>query len=87
MRNPNILVFNNTIIDFGKKIRTFCTMMNFRCYIQNILMDKDELPLLNNSNNNNTNKSNNVKSGVSPRKSISIDTLNNRDNFLAKRLK
>ena len=87
MRNPNILVFNNTIIDFGKKIRTFCTMMNFRYYIQNILMDKDELPLLNNSNNNNTNKSNNVKSGVSPRKSISIDTLNNRDNFLAKRLK
>lgn len=84
MRNPNILVFNNTIIDFGKKIRTFCTMMNFRYYIQNILMDKDELPLLNNSN---TNKSNNVRNGVSPRKSISIDTLNNRDNFLEKRLK
>lgn len=89
MRNPNILVFNNTIIDFGKKIRTFCTMMNFRYYIQNILMDKDELPLLNNSNNN-SNKSknkNNIKGGVSPRKSISIDTLNNRDNFLERRLR
>ena len=87
MRNPNILVFNNTIIDFGKKIRTFCTMMNFRYYIQNILMDKDELPMLNNSNNTNKNNSNNIKGGVSPRKSISIDTLTNRDNFLQKRLK
>ena len=90
MRNPNILVFNNTIIDFGKKIRTFCTMMNFRYYIQNILMDKEELPVLNNSNNNTIKikvKSNIIRSGGSPRKSVSNDTLTNRDNFLQKRLK
>ena len=42
MRNPNILVMNNTIIDFGKKIRTFYTMINFRYYIQNFLTDKDD---------------------------------------------
>ena len=87
MRNPNILVFNNTIIDFGKKIRTFCTMMNFRYYIQNILIDKDELPILNNSNNNANKSNNNIKGGVFPRKSISIDTINNRDNFLERRLR
>jgi hypothetical protein len=74
MRNPNILVFNNTIIDFGKKIRTFYAMINFRYYIQNFLVDKDE-SLTNKSSNN------------SPRKSINSDALYNRDNLLEKRLK
>ena len=75
MRNPNILVFNNTIIDFGKKIRTFYTMINFRYYIQNFLIDKDDYQECNNVNKN------------TPRKSINIDALYNRDIFLEKRLK
>ena len=85
MRNPNILVFNNTIIDFGKKIRTFYTMMNFHYYIQNILLDKEDFPILSNSNNN-LNRRKSV-SNISPRKSISNETIINRDNFLEKRLK
>ena len=79
MRNPNILVLNNTIIDFGKKIRTFYTMINFRYYIQNFLMDQDDLHTNNNGKNNSNNKV--------VRKSITSDTLNNRDIFLEKRLK
>ena len=80
MRNPNILVLNNTIIDFGKKIRTFYAMINFRYYIQNFLMDQDDLHIINNGNN--SNDHNKVA-----RKSITSDTLNNRDIFLEKRLK
>ena len=81
MRNPNILVLNNTIIDFGKKIRTFYTMINFRYYIQNFLMDQDDLHT-NNNGKNNSNNNNKVA-----RKSITSDALNNRDIFLEKRLK
>ena len=73
IRNPNILVFNNTIIDFGKKIRTFYTMINLRYYIQNFLVDKDDSL---------TNRGSN-----SPRKSINSDALYSRDYFLEKRLK
>ena len=73
IRNPNILVFNNTIIDFGKKIRTFYTMINLRYYIQNFLVDKDDSL---------TNRGNN-----SPRKSINSDALYSRDYFLEKKLK
>ena len=79
LRNPNILVLNNTIIDFGKKIRTFYTMINFRYYIQNFLMEQDDFPNINN-NINNHNKN-------SPRRSTISDALNNRDIFLEKRLK
>ena len=84
LRNPNILVFNNTIIDFGKKIRTFNAMINFRYYIQNFLIEKDEFPILNNDNINQPN--NNGKNGPA-RKSTISEALINRDNFLEKRLK
>ena len=77
LRNPNILVLNNTIIDFGKKIRTFNAMINFRYYIQNFLMEQDDFPNINNNNNNKK---------TTP-KSINSDALNNRDIFLEKRLK
>ena len=73
IRNPNnILLFNNTIIDFRKKIRTFYTMINLRYYIQNFLVDKDDSL---------TNRGSN-----SPRKSINSDALYSRDYFLEKRL-
>ena len=97
MRNPNILVFNNTIIDFGKKIRTFNAMINFRYYIQNFLIEKDDFPILNNDKNANNNINNinynNIGSNKmnnfsrSARKSITTDAIMNRDNFLEKRLK
>ena len=74
LRNPNILVLNNTIIDFGKKIRTFYTMINFRYYIQNFLMEQDDFPNINN-NINNHNKN-------SPRRSTISDALNNRDIYI-----
>ena len=82
MRNPNILVMNNTIIDFGKKIRTFYTMINFRYYIQNFLMDKDDdddKPTKDNKDKNEGGRNS------SQRKSSYM--LNNRDLFLEKRLK
>ena len=84
LRNPNILVFNNTIIDFGKKIRTFNAMINFRYYIQNFLIEKDEFPILNNDNNN---QPNNNDKNEPARKSTISEALINRDNFLEKRLK
>ena len=79
MRNPNILVMNNTIIDFGKKIRTFYTMINFRYYIQNFLMDKDD------DDDKPTKDKNEGGRNSSQRKSSYM--LNNRDLFLEKRLK
>ncbi len=90
MRNPNILVLNNTIIDFGKKIRTFYAMINFRYYIQNFLLEKDDFPMTNNDNNNdntNINSNMNGNNNKSARKSITSDALYNRDIFLEKRLK
>ena len=101
MRNPNILVFNNTIIDFGKKIRTFNAMINFRYYIQNFLLEQDDFPVVNTENNDdnnekkNINKDNNLSrnSNIVPnsnkyaKKSINSDALINRDIFLEKRLK
>ena len=87
MRNPNILVLNNTIIDFGKKIRTFYAMINFRYYIQNFLLEKDDFPMTNNDNNNDNNNINSNMNGnnnKSARKSITSDALYNRDIFLEK---
>ena len=87
LRNPNILVLNNTIIDFGKKIRTFYAMINFRYYIQNFLLEQDDFPIINNDNikveNNNGHKNTNKPT----RKSITTDCLYSRDIFLEKRFK
>ena len=50
--NPNILVFNDTIIDFNKKVRIFNTVIGLRYYIHNLLSDNEDMKILRISTNN-----------------------------------
>ena len=76
--NPNILVFNNSIVDFSKKIRIFNTVVGLRFYIRNLLSsDNEEMKLLKKKNQSINNMRNKNKDG----------TLSLRDILLEKRLK
>ena len=75
--NPNILVFNDTIIDFNKKVRIFNTVTGLRFYIHNLLSDNQDMKMLRKSNKNYNNIKNKNKD----------ESLSLRDILLEKKLK
>ena len=75
--NPNILVFNKSIIDFSKKIRIFNTVVGLRLYIRNLLSDNNEMKLFKKKNPTINNKKDKNKD----------ESLSLRDILLEKKLK
>ena len=76
--NPNILVFNDSIVEFSKKIRIFNTVVGLRFYIRNLLSsDNEEMKLLKKKNQSINNMKNKNKD----------ESLSLRDILLEKKLK
>ena len=75
--NPNILVFNNLIVEFSKKVRIFNTVIGLRYYIQNLLSDNEDLKALRKSTHNYNNIKNKNKD----------ESLSLRDILLQKKFK
>ena len=77
--NPNIFVFNNSIIEFSRKVRIFNTVIGLRYYIHNLLSDNKEMKMLKKSNQNYNNIKNKTKK--------KDESISFRDIIIEKKLK